>query len=106
VIEWFEMGGTLQVSDTTRADELVEQTRDIQGLHAAAERAGVMTHLSVPAMASAVDFVLEGLHAQKKISRNEQWRYAAPEGARRPPRPAEPIAPEPRQSGGKKKYYN
>jgi magnesium chelatase subunit I len=106
VIEWFEMGGTLQVTDITGADELLAQAETVQGLRTAAERAGVMTHASAPALASAIDFVLEGLHAQKKISRNDEWRYAAPEAARRPARPEPPFI-EPRGAGGgKKKYYN
>ncbi|MCU0256365.1 MAG: hypothetical protein MUF60_06460, partial [Vicinamibacterales bacterium] len=70
-----------------------------------AERAGVMTHASAPARASAIDFVLEGLHAQRKISRNDEWRYAAPETGRRAARPEPPLV-EPRgAAGGKKKYY-
>ncbi len=106
VIEWFEMGGTLQVSDTTPADELVDQAAAIQGLREVAERGRLMTHASTSALASAIDFLLEGLHAQRKISRNEEWRYAATESGRRAARPEAPVLDPRPAAGGKKKYYN
>jgi magnesium chelatase subunit I len=106
IVDWFEMGGTLQVSDTTSADDLLAQARPIQGLREAAERLGPASQVSTPALASAVDFVLEGLCAQKKISRSDEWKYSAIEPPRRAHR-AEPAMPEPRlPPTGKKKYYN
>ena len=60
-------------------------------------------------MASAIDFVLEGLYAQKKISRSDERGYAAgnESAARRPARREEtPMDEEIRFPGGKKKYYN
>ena len=44
-----------------------------------------------PLLASAVDFVLEGLYAQKKISRSDEWQYQGAEQPRRAPRQAEPM---------------
>ncbi len=108
VVEWFEMGGSLQVADTTPADELLQQTRDIQGLGELAERAGVKATDSPPAVAAAVDFVLEGLYAQKKITRTDEREYRAAEPARRAVRSAEQLF-DPNASlpgSGKKKYYN
>ena len=63
---------------------------------------------STPAVASAIDFVLEGLHAQKKISRSEERGYAGSgdAAARRAPRREPTIEEEARIPGGKKKYYN
>ena len=106
VIEWFDMGGTLQVSDTTSADDLLAQSKPIQGLREAAGKLGPAAQTSIPALASAVDFILEGLSAQKKISRSDEWKYSASESTRRAPR-AEPAMQEPRVApSGKKKYYN
>ena len=57
--------------------------------------------------AAAVDFVLEGLYAQKKIARSDEWQYQATEQPRRPPRPVpEPLDREIPTPGTKKKYYN
>ena len=61
-----------------------------------------------PSMASAIDFVLEGLYAQKKISRSDERGYAANEAApRRQTRREETAMDEEfRMPTGKKKYYN
>src|SRR6185295_8321353 len=32
VIEWFDLGGTLQLSDSSSADDVIAQTRGVQGL--------------------------------------------------------------------------
>ena len=63
---------------------------------------------AAPLVASAIDFVLEGLTAQKKISRTDERGYSAAEAApRRQPRREEPVMDEEvRIPGGKKKYYN
>ncbi len=60
-------------------------------------------------MASAIDFVLEGLCAQRKISRSEERGYAAgtesaPKSRSR--RDEQVMDEEIRIPGGKKKYYN
>ena len=59
------------------------QTRGVQGLRELAERAGLPPGAPAPAVASAIDFVLEGLYAQKKISRSEERGYSAAEAAPR-----------------------
>lgn len=109
VVEWFDLGGSLQVTDTTGADALLEETGVIQGLRELAGRLGADPAAPAPEVASAVDFVLEGLYAQRKISRNDDWRYQATETPRRPgPRAAEPtLDPNvPLAGPGRKKYYN
>jgi hypothetical protein len=52
--------------------------------------------------------VLEGLYAQKKISRSDEFQYQAGEQPRRPtrPTPAESVDRDLQMPGGKKKYYN
>jgi magnesium chelatase subunit I len=108
VVEWFDLGGTLPLGDTTSADEVVSRTGGVQGLRELAERAGLAPGAAAPTVASAIDFVLEGLCAQKKISRSEERGYAANETApRRPSRREETTMDEEiRLPTGKKKYYN
>ncbi len=108
VVEWFDLGGTLPLSDGSSADEVIAQTRGVQGLRELAERAGGGPGSAGPAVASAIDFVLEGLYAQKKISRNEDRGYSAAEAApRRSARREEVTLDEDiRVPSGKKKYYN
>jgi magnesium chelatase subunit I len=108
VVEWFDLGGTLQLSDTTKADDVIVQTRNVQGLRELAEHTGVPKGAPAAAVASAIDFVLEGLTAQKKISRTDERGYAAADPTpRRQPRRDEPAMDEEiRIPGTKKKYYN
>ena len=84
------------------------RSRGVQGLRELAERTGLASGAPAPAVASAIDFVLEGLYAQKKISRSDERGYAAGEAQpRRATRREEPAVDESFQiPGGKKKYYN
>jgi magnesium chelatase subunit I len=111
VVRWFDSGGNLQLSDTTAARELVDRTREVSGLHEAASSIAAAGG-SDPDLASGIDFALEALCAQKKISRSDDWRYAASDtsAARRqasmPRRPTDLEDDDIPMQGGKKKYYN
>jgi magnesium chelatase subunit I len=109
VTEWFDLGGTLHVDDTLDARNLLERTAPVQGLRDLTGHAGVQADAGAPALASAVDFILEGLYAQKKITRSDEFQYQAAEQPRRPvrPAPAEPgVDRDIPMPGNKKKYYN
>jgi magnesium chelatase subunit I len=108
VIEWFDLGGSLQLDDTMSAAEVLKRARQVQGLVELAHLAGIPTKGTPQLIASGIDFVLEGLYALKKIGRSDERGYHATEtAARRPTR--EPAfndeTPLP-TAGGKKKYYN
>src|SRR5229473_2205506 len=81
VVEWFDLGGSLPLEDGTSAEDVIAQTRGVQGLRELAERAGLPPGAAAPAVASAIDFVLEGLYAQKKIGRSDERGYSAAEAA-------------------------
>ena len=108
VTDWFDLGGTLQVDDTLDAESLLARSADVQGLNDLTRYAGIRANAEPPMLAAAVDFVLEGLYAQKKISRSEERGYSATEPQpRRTTRREEPTLDEGFQvPGGKKKYYN
>ena len=62
----------------------MKQARGVQGLVDLAMRAGLAglpANAGAPFTASAVDFVLEGLYAQKKISRTDERGYSAAIGS-------------------------
>lgn len=107
VVEWFDLGGSLPLGDGSSASEVIRQACAVQGLTELADRLGVKG-AAAPAVAAAIDFVLEGLYAQKKIARTDERGYSAAEvAAPRRGRREEPAADEPFQMpGGKKKYYN
>ncbi|HEY7547116.1 MAG TPA: magnesium chelatase [Blastocatellia bacterium] len=77
IIRWFNDGGTLRVSDTDSAELCLKSFRRVAGLINAASASG-LSDLSRPAIAVSVcELILEGLHAQKKISRSDERGYAA-----------------------------
>ena len=109
VTEWFDLGGSLQIDDTLPAAELLRRTCDVQGLHELTHHAGVRNPAKPPLVAAAVDFILEGLYAQKKITRSDEWQYQGAEPARRVPRNVAQETMIDRDvplPGNKKKYYN
>jgi magnesium chelatase subunit I len=113
VVRWFESGGTLQMSDATSAQDLLARAGEVPGLSDLAIGAGVTRSSTSPQTASALDFALEALCAQKKISRSDDWRYSAGDavGVRRPQatrRAQESLEDDDVgfQGPQKKKYYN
>ena len=77
IIRWFNDGGTIRVSDTDSADLCLTSLRHVTGLLEAAVQSG-LTRKSQPELLVAVcELILEGLHAQKKISRSDERGYAA-----------------------------
>jgi magnesium chelatase subunit I len=74
LIGWFDRGGTLDLSDMSSADALLSATTDIDDLRDVLERMRLPIGASLAARASAIDFVLEGLCATKKISRTDEGR--------------------------------
>ena len=112
VIDWFDAGGTVELSDTTSAAELLRAVHGINGLEAVTTAIGVAKRALPPAQASGADFVLEGLCALKKISRTDEGRIvgSAPERASRDrarERTIEQLMEDDEvPKGAKKKYYN
>ena len=76
VIQWFEMGGELKLPETASAAEELAAVRGIQGLLEHVEALGAKPG-DAPLAAAAGEFILEGLWAQKRISRSEERGYYA-----------------------------
>jgi magnesium chelatase subunit I len=79
VIQWFDLGGEIQVTDGAAAAEVLPTLRGIQGLMDKLTRVNVGPKDLPEAQVSAAEFVLEGLHAHKRIGRNEERVFAAGE---------------------------
>jgi magnesium chelatase subunit I len=84
VIQWFELGGEIQVADTTPSNEVIKALENIQGLieKTSALKLADANHPEV--QVSAAEFILEGLHAHKRIGRNEERVFSA--GEKQPPK--------------------
>jgi magnesium chelatase subunit I len=116
VTEWFDIGGSLQIDDALSSAELIKRTSQVQGLQEAARsgahaardaRSAQGKKPSEPLLASAIDFVLEGLYAQRKISRSTEGQFHAAEQSKpRAPRTMDPMTERDLPLGNKKKYYN
>ena len=110
VLEWFDLGGSLQLSDTLGNEAVLTNARQVQGLLELAQAAGIPDSGEPGLLAAGVDFVLEGLCALKKISRSDERGYHTAEPAVRRPREErdrDDDRPKPPVSqSGKKKYYN
>jgi magnesium chelatase subunit I len=82
IINWFELGGSLRLATEASTVECLDQFRGIQGLlENSDDLLGSGQHSSEQRVAAA-EFILEGLYAQKKISRNEERVFRAVEKQR------------------------
>ena len=91
VVQWFEIGGELKVPANASSTELLAQLKKIQGLFEHLEALGVRSKDDAAIQTSAAEFILEGLWAQKRISRSEERGYFA--DARKTPEPRDPREP-------------
>jgi magnesium chelatase subunit I len=69
VVAAFQNGFTVEVSDTMPADEYMRQLGAIAPLRAAAAKLGAADPSS---LAAAMEFVLEGLHLNRKLNKDVQ----------------------------------
>ena len=99
VVQWFELGGDLKVSQNASAAESLAQLRKIQGLMEHVERLGADGRSGPAGMAAAAEFILEGLWAHKRISRNEERGFHAE-------RPKAPETREQQQPRPPKRQFN
>jgi magnesium chelatase subunit I len=87
VVQWFDLGGEIQLADSAGAKEVLESLRGIQGLMENLGKVAAGPKDSVETQVSAAEFVLEGLYAHKRIGRNEERVFTAGE---KPPKRPEP----------------
>ena len=87
IVQWFDLGGEVKMPDTAAAGEVLTKLKDIQGLADKLAPLGVKAKDPAEVQVSAAEFVLEGLHAHKRIGRSEERVFTAGE---KQPRRAEP----------------
>jgi magnesium chelatase subunit I len=86
VVQWFELGGEIQLPESANPAELAAMLRPIQGLFDKTSVLKLENPESPEVQVSAAEFVLEGLHAHKKIGRSEERLFTADKGAKPPER--------------------
>jgi magnesium chelatase subunit I len=84
IVQWFELGGTLKLDETVDSATMVGQLQGIQGLLEKTAALGLGVSEPDAVRAAAGEFILEGLYAHRRISRNEESGYMAGERRREP----------------------
>jgi magnesium chelatase subunit I len=83
VVQWFELGGSLKLDEDLPARDMVNQLGKIQDLLHFTGKLGLSENESDALRASAAEFILEGLYAHKRISRNEEMEFVVAERGNR-----------------------
>jgi len=89
VVQWFEMGGNLKYPNGAPSEEVYAQLKKIQGLLEKTQALGIKAKDDPALLVAGAEFILEGLSALKKISRNEELGYHAEQTK---PGRVEPVA--------------
>jgi magnesium chelatase subunit I len=76
VIDYFERGGVLQVSDSASAEACWQGLSAVPGLGEALSDAGMVRPGDAPQTVAAAELLLEGLAAHRRISRADAGTYA------------------------------
>jgi magnesium chelatase subunit I len=84
VIEWFEEGGALKVSQNERSDVCIKGFSTVDGLIELVQSVGLAGKKDPATVVAACELALEGLVAQKRISRSEELGYSRLRTRRRP----------------------
>jgi magnesium chelatase subunit I len=92
IVQWFDLGGEIQLADSAGATEALHALRNIGGLMDKTVKVGVGPKDTPEAQVSAAEFILEGLHAHKKIGRNEERVFTA--GEKQPRKPEKTFQEE------------
>ena len=79
VVQWFDLGGEIQLADSAGAAEALTSLNEIQGLMDKLGKVNVSAKDGAEMQVSAAEFVLEGLHAHKRIGRSEERVFRAGE---------------------------
>jgi magnesium chelatase subunit I len=92
IVQWFDLGGEIQLAESIPAAEALTNLRGIQGLIDKLGPLGVSAKEGPEQQVSAAEFILEGLHAHKRVGRSEERVFKAGEKKQEPARekPFEP----------------
>src|SRR5438270_4956 len=104
VVQWFELGGEIKLSDTASAHEVLEGLKNIQGLTDKLAPVGIKSKDKPEVLVSAAEFVLEGLHAHRRIGRSEERVFGAEKQPKRQERPFERGDDEPPPMRNRRPY--
>ena len=79
VIEWFDLGGNIKLSDVEPAAAMLSRLDAVRGLLDKIDALGAMADSPPALRVSAGEMILEGLYSIEKVSRSEERGFAAPD---------------------------
>jgi magnesium chelatase subunit I len=85
IVAWFDGGGALKVKGDERNDACLKGFAQVPGLVDAAVAGGLAERDDAPFLVTACELILEGLAADKRISRSEELGYVRAKPDRRDP---------------------
>ncbi|HTK40068.1 MAG TPA: magnesium chelatase [Gemmatimonadales bacterium] len=85
IVAWFDQGGALKVSGDERAEVCIKGFGVVPGMLDIVSDVGLAQRGDLPYAVAACELVLEGLAAQKRISRSEELGYTRAKPERREP---------------------
>jgi magnesium chelatase subunit I len=98
VVQYFDLGGSLRLEENAPAAKMVEELAKIQGLLEKTKKLGLTASEPDAVRAGAAEFILEGLYAHRRISRNEEAGFTAEVRRREAP------SDDPRTKAAKRNY--
>jgi magnesium chelatase subunit I len=85
IVAWFDQGGALKVAGDERTELCVKGFAVVPGLLDLVATVGLSPKSDAPRTVAACELILEGLAAQKRISRSEELGYTRAKPERREP---------------------
>ena len=82
IVQWFDLGGSLKLDESQDSAAMVLTLGSIQGLMEKLKGLKLSANEPDAVRVSAAEFVLEGLYAHRRISRNEEREFGAGERKR------------------------
>jgi magnesium chelatase subunit I len=92
--QWFNLGGTVKISDEQPAKATVAELKQIQGLLDKLVPLGVKSSDAPEVVTAAAELLLEGMCAHRRISRNEERSFSAQRRGAEKPERMERVDPE------------
>ena len=102
IVQWFDLGGEIGLSDSASAKDVLDGLKGIQGLMDKLGPLDVSAKDSPEIQVSAAEFVLEGLYAHKRIGRSEERVFTA--GEKQPKHAEKPYEREEPPFRGRRPY--
>jgi magnesium chelatase subunit I len=75
IVQWFNLGGQVKVADQTPTWDYLQILEPIQGITEILQALRISKKSDPELAVAAIEFVFEGLYAEKKLSRNEERGY-------------------------------